>query len=148
MNLELHYGCNKRQLYVFAVNHDHSDLPLASNYLQTADRAAVRWRDLAACGVTSATISRLVQTGQVERIGRGLYRLPNQDASVDQSLAQVAQSALKGTICSLSALQWHGLTTQLPQAVWLMIAHKDRPPTTPPARLAVVRASSDALTVG
>jgi predicted transcriptional regulator of viral defense system len=111
-------------------------------------RAAVRWRDLAAAGVTPATIGRLVKNGEVDRISRGLYRLASQESGAHQSLAELAQRAPKGIICLASALHWHGLTTQLPQAVWLMIAHKDRPPANLPVRLHVVRASGEALTAG
>jgi predicted transcriptional regulator of viral defense system len=124
-------------------------LSLSQNTIsQLTGRAAVRWRDLATHGVTPATISRLVQNGEVQRIGRGLYCLADQESGAHQSLTEIALTSSKGIICLASALDWHGLTTQLPQAVWLMIAHKDRPPANPPARLNVVRASGDALTAG
>jgi len=51
-------------------------------------------------------------------------------------------------ICLVSALEHHGLTTQMPPAVWIMIqksAH--RPAITPPA-IRVLRASGPALTAG
>jgi predicted transcriptional regulator of viral defense system len=110
--------------------------------------AAIRWRDLAKQGVTPATIARLVDSGDVERLARGLYRLVAHESGAYQSLAEIAKMAPNGVICLGSALHWHGLTTQLPQAVWLMIAHKARPPTRPVVRLNVVRASGDALTFG
>jgi predicted transcriptional regulator of viral defense system len=111
-------------------------------------QAAVRWRDLAAHGVTPATIARLVKGGQVERLARGLYRWADQEDGEHQSLAEIAKMAPKGIICLASALNWHGLTTQLPQSVWLMIAHKDRPPARPTVRLNIVRASRNALSSG
>jgi predicted transcriptional regulator of viral defense system len=48
----------------------------------------------------------------------------------------------------LSALQYHGLTTQTPHEVWMLLASKDWAPKTPPVAIQVVRASSEALTAG
>jgi predicted transcriptional regulator of viral defense system len=52
------------------------------------------------------------------------------------------------TICLLSALQVHGLTTELPHAVWIMIDRKARAPKIGYPSLEIVRASGDALVHG
>ncbi len=117
--------------------------------LRLADRhAVIRWRDFAAAGVTPATIARMVEDGELERLGRGLYRRANHEGSEHQSLMEVAKSAPKGVICLLSALRFHGLTTELPHAVWLLIGGKDRAPKAVTQRLHIVRASGRALTAG
>ncbi len=111
-------------------------------------QAITRWRDFAAAGVTPATIARMIDDGELERLGRGLYRRPDFDASENQSLLEAAKAAPRATICLLSALRFHDLTTQLPHAVWLKIGRKDRPPRSASQRLQIVRASGTALTEG
>lgn len=122
---------------------------LRNKALSLADRHAVsRWRDFAAAGVTPSTIARLVEDGELERIGRGLYRRAQQDVSEHQSLIEAAKTAPLGVICLLSALRFHGLTTQLPHAVWLMIDQKARAPKSVSQRLKIIRASGASLTAG
>lgn len=124
-------------------------IQLRHTALGLADRAAViRWRDFAALGVTPATVARMVEDGELERLGRGLYRRADHEGSEHQSLIEAAKVAPKSVICLLSALQFHGLTTQLPHAVWLLIGGKDRAPKAVTQRLQIVRASGPALTAG
>ena len=120
----------------------HAALRLADRY------AVIRWRDFAAAGVTPATIARMVENGDLERLGRGLYRRADSEGSEHQSLIEAAKSAPKGVVCLLSALRFHGLTTELPHAVWLLIGGKDRAPKAVTQRLQIVRASGRALTAG
>ena len=51
-------------------------------------------------------------------------------------------------ICLLSALRFHGLTTQAPPEVWLAIGPKDRAPRPDGVRLRIVRVSGEARDVG
>jgi predicted transcriptional regulator of viral defense system len=89
----------------------------------------------------------MVDDGEIERVGRGLYRLVDFPASENQSLIETARTTPRAAVCLLSALRVHDLTTQLPHAVWLMIGRKDRAPTSA-SRLQIVRASGAALTEG
>lgn len=107
----------------------------------------VRPRDLAAHGLSRMALGRLVDAGQVERVTRGVYRLPG-EAITHASLAEVSRRVPRGVICLLSALELHELTTQLPHEVWLAIDVKQWPPSVeyPPVRL--VRFSGAALSEG
>ena len=117
--------------------------------LEVADaKGIVRWRDFFARGVTPATIARMIQSGDLERVGRGLYRQPTFVASEHQSIVETAKASPLGIICLLSALRYHDLTDQLPHAVWMMIGGKDRSPKAAGVRLKIVRASGPALTEG
>jgi len=109
---------------------------------------AVRWRDLAEKGVTPATVARLVEEGALARIRRGLYQAVDVDFSENQSLVEAAAATPHGVIALISALRLHGLTTQSPHVVWMMIDNKARAPHAPPVRLRLVRAGGDALTAG
>ncbi len=111
-------------------------------------RTVLRPRDLVAHGLPGNYLARLYQRGKVERVGRGLYMLPDADITRHHSLVEAAQAAPNGVICLLSALNYHGLTTQAPFAVWLAIDNKAHRPRldTPPLR--IVRFSGEALTAG
>lgn len=81
-------------------------------------------------------------------MGRGLYTAPEVEASGHRSLAEVAKIVPSGIVCLLSALRYHGLTTQAPSEVWLAIdVHGWKPRNTPfPVR--IVYSSGPALTEG
>lgn len=108
----------------------------------------IRSRELEAEGIPRVTLTRLVRKGQLERVGKGLYTLPNMQVSEHTSLAQVAKKCPRGIICLLSALRVHDLTTQSPHEVWLALSSKARPPKLEYPPLRIVRFSGPALTEG
>ena len=63
-------------------------------------------------------------------------------------LAEVARRVPKGVVCLLSALRFHGLTTQAPFEVWLAIENKAITPKLDYPPLRIVRFSGAALTEG
>ena len=108
----------------------------------------LRARELAAQGLPTAALSRLVSAGKLERVARGIYSLPTRALSEHRSLAEAALRIPRGVVCLLSALRVHGIGTQAPFEVWMAI-----PPNTPTPRLdqppvRVVRMSGAALTEG
>lgn len=82
------------------------------------------------------------------RLSRGLYALPDQPTSEHSSLAEVSAKYPNVLVCLLSALQFHGLTTQSPFEVWVAIPNKARAPKSDYPPLRVVRFSGFALTQG
>ena len=108
----------------------------------------VRARDLAAHGLSPTHLQRLYEQGRILRSGRGVYLSADTDPGEHASLAEVALRVPAGIVCLLSALQFHGLTSQAPHQVWIALpprAHTPRPDYPP---LRVVRLSGDALTAG
>ncbi|MEF8718125.1 MAG: AbiEi antitoxin N-terminal domain-containing protein [Candidatus Accumulibacter necessarius] len=108
----------------------------------------VRPCDLAPLGISRVSLTRAVRRGQLERVGRGLYGLPGREVSAHGALAEVARRVPKGIVCLLSALRFHGLTTQAPFAVWLAIENKSIAPKLDYPPLRIVRFSGAALTEG
>ncbi len=108
----------------------------------------IRPRDLAPLGISRVSLTRAVRRGQLERVGRGLYGLPGREVSAHGALAEVARRVPKGIVCLLSALRFHGLTTQATFAVWLAIANKSIAPKLDYPPLRIVRFSGAALTEG
>ena len=112
------------------------------------DRGILRTREVEDEGIPRQSLSRLVDRGDLVRIGRGLYRRPDHEVTAHHSLAVAAKRVPKGTVCLLSALQFHDLTTQNPLDVWLAIGHKDREPSVDAVSLRIVRMSGEAHTEG
>jgi predicted transcriptional regulator of viral defense system len=118
-------------------------LPLTSTQRDRAltllkRRGITRLAELQTAGVTSTTVNRMERAGEMIRLARGLYQLPDADLDPHQSLAEAARLVPKGVICLASALAFHGLTDQMPPKVWIAIGRKDWRPriTYPPLRVA------------
>ena len=92
------------------------------------DRGMVRSAEFRAEGVTGATIRRMLDSGEVRRLARGLYQLHDAPLEAGHSLAEATRRVAKGVVCLMSALSYHGLTDQLPQAVWLAVGKNDWAP--------------------
>ncbi|MCB1677873.1 MAG: hypothetical protein KDI16_04240, partial [Halioglobus sp.] len=81
----------------------------------------MRLLELREAGVTAATMSRMERAGEVIRLVRGVYQLPDDDLDPNHGLAEAAKRVPKGIVCLVSALAFHGLTDQLPPKVWMAI---------------------------
>lgn len=109
---------------------------------------AARSRDLVAVGVTRSELSRLVSSGKLARIGRGLYAMPGYQGGEHAAVITVAKRAPDVIFCLLTALRLHELTTQAPFEVWIAIGNKDHPPRLDYPPLRTVRLSEAALASG
>ena len=108
----------------------------------------VRPVNLEAHGIPRGQLYRLVRAGLVERQARGIYVVNSHPYSADHTLAQVAKRVPGGVFCVLTALRFHGLTTQSPAEVWIALPEKARKPQLDYPRLRVARFSGPALTQG
>ena len=117
--------------------------------LRVADIGAFfRPSQLEAAGLTRDQLPALVRSGEVERIGRGLYRLADAEPTEHYSLAMASARVPNSIVCLLSALRVHDIGTQAPAEIWLAIPHKARAPRFPELKLRVVRFSGSASTFG
>ena len=110
---------------------NHSQMPRKRKAVPRTHRqpvlpngGVVRPRDLVRQGVTRAELARLVERGVLRKLGRGMYAPAAAVPTVHHSLAEAAKRVPRGVICLLSALRFHGLTTQHPFEVWVAIGHK------------------------
>ena len=104
-----------------------------------------RLAELRAVGVTAATVSRMERDGEVVRLARGLYQLPDATLDAHHSLAEAAKRLPKGVVCLVSALAFHGLTDQLPKRVWMAIRKADWAPKADDLPICVVRFTDSLL---
>lgn len=75
--------------------------------------------DLEAIGIPRAVLTRLTASGQLDKVGRGLYCLPTTNISEHVDLVTVGTKIPKAVFCLISALQFHELTTQIPHEIWI-----------------------------
>lgn len=108
----------------------------------------LRPRDLDPYDIPRTYLSRLCAVGKLQRIGRGLYVLPDSGATEHRTLAEACKRVPKGVVCLLSALRFHDLTTQTPFEIWLAIGEKAWRPRMKYPQLRIVRFSQAALSAG
>jgi len=123
---------------------DHAEKVLAL----ARKKGVFRTRDIVARGIPRVTLTRLVQSGRIDRVGRGLYSLPGADVSEHHALAAASKRVPQGVVCLLSALRFHGLTTQQPFEVWMAIEPKARRPVVDHPPLRIVRFARSAIVDG
>jgi predicted transcriptional regulator of viral defense system len=92
------------------------------------DKGVLGTKDIQEAGIPRVVLSRLTQSGQLERIGRGVYRLPNAQNSANEGMAATAIKVPQAVFCLLSALQFHELTTQLPRQQWIAMPRGSHTP--------------------
>lgn len=123
-----------------------SQREIARELLET--QGILRLAELRDAGVTAATMSRMEKDGEVIRLARGLYQLPDAELDPHHSLAEAAKRFPKGVICLVSALAFHGITDQLPRKVWMAIGRNDWTPKPSDTPIRVLRFSDDLLSQG
>ena len=105
----------------------------------------LRLRDLMGIGVTAATVGRMESDGEVIRLARGLYQLPDAEIGSNHSLAEAAIRYPKGVICLVSALAFHEITDQLSRNIWIAIGRNDWTPKPNDIHIRALRFSDQLL---
>jgi predicted transcriptional regulator of viral defense system len=108
----------------------------------------IRPRDVEALGIHREYLLRLYRDGDLKRVGRGLYSLPNGQTSAFLSLAEVTKRVPNAVICLISALEYYHLTTQISPSVWIAIENKQWEPKFVYPPLEIVRITGRAFSFG
>ena len=127
--------------------------PVPKNYAEqvlelTRKLGLLRPRDLKSIGVPRVYLKQLLERGELLKTGRGLYVHADAPLTENHSLAEAAKLSPGGVICLLSALRFHGLTTENPAGVWIAIPRGARPPKSGAPALRVARFSGQMMTEG
>src|SRR5882672_547923 len=119
-------------------------MPVSQQRLEKLLRrgGARRSRELVHAGLTRSELSRMVASGRLLRVARGVYAAPGYESGEHGALVAVAKRAPRTLFCLLTALRFHGLTTQAPFEVWIAIGNKAYPP------VRAVRYSAESLAAG
>ncbi|MEO0447641.1 MAG: type IV toxin-antitoxin system AbiEi family antitoxin domain-containing protein [Verrucomicrobiota bacterium] len=117
------------------------------NLIQT--RGLIRTSEAEDEGFARIHLSRLAEKGKIIRVSRGVYEPAEpQHVSEHHSLAEVACAIPGAVVCLLSALVYHGIGTQMPDRVWIAIAHGSRHPKISHPPIRVVKLSPHYLESG
>jgi len=111
-------------------------------------KGMLRPGDLEGVGAARVMLTRMTASGQLEKVGRGLYRLPGANASEHETLTTVAARVPQAVFCLLTALQFHGLTTQLPRQVWIAMPRGSHAPRLDYPPVKMVQFTGEAYTEG
>jgi len=97
----------------------------------------LRTGEALASGVHPRTLYAMRDSGRIEQLARGLFRLAGLPPLGEPDLATVARRVPQGVICLISALAFHELTTQIPHEVHLALPRTARRPQLayPPVRV-------------
>lgn len=109
------------------------------------EREAVTTAEIVANGVSNQAITRLVRSGALEKVRRGLYRLPDSPITEHHDLVNAIKGSPNAVIVLISALCFHQIGTQRAHQVWMQLPMKAYAPKIewPPIR--IIRSSVDSL---
>ncbi len=101
-----------------------------------ATGGTLRTRDALKAGIHPRTLYELRDSGRIDQLSRGLFRLTEAPSLGNPDLVTVALKISDGVLCLISALAWHELTTQIPHEIYIAIPRGAEPPrlSYPPVR--------------
>jgi predicted transcriptional regulator of viral defense system len=108
----------------------------------------LRTTEALAAGIHPRTLYAMRDSGELDLLAHGLFRLGSLPPMTNPDLATVAMRVPRGVVCLTSALAFHQLTTQIPHEVHLAISRSARPPRLKFPPLRVYRFSMAAFNAG
>jgi predicted transcriptional regulator of viral defense system len=82
-------------------------------------------------GLPSRMLAYFCSKGEIERMGRGIYKVKNVDFDRDfewEDLALTTLSIPRGVICLISALCYYDLTDEIMREFWIAVSHSTTSP--------------------
>lgn len=99
-------------------------------------------------GISRYTLYKMRDNGLLEQISRGIYRLLDMPPIRNLDLVTVSLRFPKAVICLISALSYHGITTQIPHAVSIAVPRGARMPVLDSPPVQAYKFSEDAFKAG
>ena len=99
-------------------------------------------------GIHPGTLYAMRDSGALEKVSRGVYRLADSPPLVNPDLVTVAARVPGGVICLISALAFHELTTQIPHEVHLALPRGAEEPRLDHPPIKTYRFTGEAFTEG
>jgi len=113
------------------------------------ERPVLRTRDVARQGIHTGTLTRMVNSGVLEKVGPGRYRLPRSTRTTEHHDLAIATAVVpRSVVCLVSALRFHDIGTQLPAEVWIAVPRGARVPRVSAPPLRVVNVSTAVFDLG
>jgi predicted transcriptional regulator of viral defense system len=86
-----------------------------------AHGGVLRSRDLAAQGIPRNYLKKFEDAGKIEKLSRGIYTFKDGADLAHHDLSVVAKRSPQAVFCLVSALQFHGIGTQMAYQVWMAL---------------------------
>lgn len=99
-------------------------------------------------GIHPATLYAMRDSGEIEVISRGVFRLSDIPPLGNPDLVTVATRVPQGVICLISALSFHELTTQIPHEVHVALQRGAEEPRLDYPPIRTYRFTGEAFTAG
>lgn len=99
-------------------------------------------------GISRYMLYNLRDKGIIEQISRGVYRLKDLPPIGNPDLITVSLRFPNSVVCLVSALSFHGITTQIPHSISVAIPRRSRPPSLDYPPVQSHQFSHDAFTSG
>ena len=99
-------------------------------------------------GIHRRTLYTMRDTGILERLERGLYRLADLPPLSNPDLVTVARKIPQAVICLISALHFYNITTQIPHTVSIAVNRGTEPPRLDFPPIQIYWFSGEAFTAG
>lgn len=113
-----------------------------------ANGGQMRMQEAIRKGISRHSLYKLLDDGVIEQLGRGVYRLASMPSVSRPDILAVAMRVPKAVVCLISALDFHGLTTQIPHRVDIAIPRSAGIPRIDHPPLAVKRFSDASYAAG
>ena len=80
-------------------------------------------------GISRYRLYKMRDNGMLEQVSRGIYRLADLPPISNPDLVTISLRFPKSVICLISALFYHGITTQIPHEVYVAVSRNARMPS-------------------
>ncbi|NOY23501.1 MAG: transcriptional regulator [Acidobacteria bacterium] len=81
----------------------------------------IRAEDVEALGISRNYLYVMHKEGLLQKTTVGLYSLPDAEFNENANLVEVAKRVPNAVIGLISALSYHGITTQIPHEIWVIV---------------------------
>lgn len=120
----------------------------AAERVFTAHDGIMRTGEALAAGIHRRTLYWMRDHGKLETLSRGIYALESAPLPASPDVAAVMRRVPDAVLCLVSALELHGIGTQIPSAVQIALPRSVRPPRIDRPRVQVFSMSERTLRAG
>jgi predicted transcriptional regulator of viral defense system len=111
-------------------------------------RGVLRTSEALQFGIHPRTLYQLRNAGEIEQVGRGVYRSANRRSLSNPDWVVIAAKAPNAVFCLVSALAYHRLTTQVPHTIDIAIPSHSQVPHIDDLPIRAFWYSVDSLSAG
>jgi predicted transcriptional regulator of viral defense system len=85
------------------------------------EKGIIQAKDIEEFGIARNYLYKLCKEGLLNKAARGMYMLQDAPITENQNLIEIAKKIPNAVVCLISALSFHGITTQIPHEIWIAV---------------------------